>query len=218
MKADQIVERAPGPAIAVDSDNRIVAWNQPARQLFGYGDKQSSVAGKQLHQLLTVTDTFGNPYRIDGQAFWELATRGEPVNNFELHVAQGDAPRTRISVTAIVVLGPGDLEYTVVYLMRPIFRRRRADEAIDRVLSMSVDELRKLAPSDAAGERIEQQLTRREIQVLRLLARGNSNEEIAEALNVSVHTVRSHIQHLLRKLEAHSKLEAVTKASQMRLI
>jgi PAS domain S-box-containing protein len=217
MNADQIVERALGPAVATDSDNRILSWNQAARRLFGYNEKQA-VAGKRLHELLTIIDTFGNPYKSDGQPFWELATRGEPVNSFELQVPQREGPSLRLSVSAVVVLGPTEGEYSVVYLMRPIYRRRRADEAIDRILSMSMDELRTIGADGAPRAAIERQLTRREVEVLRLLAQGNSSEEIAHTLNLSVYTVRSHIQHMLSKLEAHSKLEAVTKALQMRLI
>ena len=219
MRADHLVERASGPAIATDADNRIVAWNQAARRLFDYSEKRGPIAGKRLHELLTISDTFGNPYKSDGQPFWELATRGEPVNNFELHVPQPDGSSVRLSVSAIVVLGSNELEYMVVYLLRPIYRRRRADEAIERILSMPVDDLRKLGWAEGGGKRLEQPvLTRREVEVLRFLSHGSSNEEIAHALTVSVHTVRSHVQHLLSKLGAHSKLEAVTKAFQMRLI
>ena len=218
MKADQIVERASGPAVATDADNRIVGWNQAARKLFGWSEKQGTFAGKRLHELLTICDTFGNPYKSDGQPLWELATRGEPVSNYELQIRQPDGTAMRISVSAIVVLGPDDLEYLVVYLMRPVYRRRRSDEAIDRILSMSVDELHRTGVLSGGVEQTEQQLTRREIQVLRRLAHGNSNDEIARELNLSVHTVRSHVQNLLKKLGAHSKLEAVTRAFEQRLI
>jgi DNA-binding NarL/FixJ family response regulator len=52
-------------------------------------------------------------------------------------------------------------------------------------------------------------LSTRELEVLRLLARGSSTEMVASELYVSVNTVRSHVRRILEKLEAHSKLEAV---------
>ncbi len=52
-------------------------------------------------------------------------------------------------------------------------------------------------------------LTPREAQTLQLLAAGSSNDGIAEALYVSRNTVRNHVQNLLQKLGAHSRLEAV---------
>jgi DNA-binding NarL/FixJ family response regulator len=51
-------------------------------------------------------------------------------------------------------------------------------------------------------------LTERELEVLRIAALGHSNKEIAAELYLSVNTVRNHMQHVLNKLGAHSKLEA----------
>lgn len=53
------------------------------------------------------------------------------------------------------------------------------------------------------------QLSRREGDVLQLMADGASNHEIAERLHLSHHTVRNHVQHIFARLGAHSKLEAV---------
>jgi DNA-binding NarL/FixJ family response regulator len=53
-------------------------------------------------------------------------------------------------------------------------------------------------------------LTRREIEVLQLLADGGTNSEVAEKLHLSVNTVRNHVQNILSRLGAHSKLEAVS--------
>jgi response regulator RpfG family c-di-GMP phosphodiesterase len=55
-------------------------------------------------------------------------------------------------------------------------------------------------------------LTQRELEVLKLLAEGLSNPAIAERLVISLHTVRNHVQRILTKLNAHSKLEAVAVA------
>lgn len=57
------------------------------------------------------------------------------------------------------------------------------------------------------------QLSSRELQVLRLLSEGRSNQAIAGELVLSPNTVRNHIQRILTKLGAHSKLEAVTTAA-----
>jgi two-component system nitrate/nitrite response regulator NarL len=53
-------------------------------------------------------------------------------------------------------------------------------------------------------------LSSREREVLVLLGRGWSNESIGGALHISPHTVRTHIQNILEKLEMHSRLEAAT--------
>jgi two-component system, NarL family, nitrate/nitrite response regulator NarL len=55
-----------------------------------------------------------------------------------------------------------------------------------------------------------QQLTAREREVLQLLAEGASSEQVAARLSVSSHTVRTHVQNTLAKLQVHSRLEAAT--------
>jgi DNA-binding NarL/FixJ family response regulator len=55
-------------------------------------------------------------------------------------------------------------------------------------------------------------LTPRELDILSLLARGLSNQGIADRLGISRNTVRNHVQSILAKLEAHSQLEAVSTA------
>jgi DNA-binding CsgD family transcriptional regulator len=54
-------------------------------------------------------------------------------------------------------------------------------------------------------------LTRREVQVARLLAQGRSNQWIAGELRISEHTARHHTQRILAKLEVHSRGEAAAK-------
>lgn len=61
-------------------------------------------------------------------------------------------------------------------------------------------------------------LTRREREVLALLADGMSTREVAATLDIRLNTARNHIQRLLPKLGAHSKLEAVAIASREGLI
>jgi len=55
-------------------------------------------------------------------------------------------------------------------------------------------------------------LSAREVEVLQLIAGGASSAGVAEQLNVSLHTVRNHVQSVIRKCGAHSKLEAVALA------
>src|SRR4029079_7482141 len=52
-------------------------------------------------------------------------------------------------------------------------------------------------------------LTPRQTEVLRLLKRGRSTEQIAQELHLSTETVRNHVRHLLRALGVHTRLEAV---------
>lgn len=73
--------------------------------------------------------------------------------------------------------------------------------------------LRRKKEQDRAHSRIAQ-LTRREREVLALLAEGANNEGIARALVISPQTARTHIQNILRKLAVHSRLEAAAFVTQ----
>lgn len=61
-------------------------------------------------------------------------------------------------------------------------------------------------------------LSERELQVLRLMAYGATNHEIAEQLVITVGTVKSHINHILGKLDAHNRTEAVARARGLGLV
>ena len=61
-------------------------------------------------------------------------------------------------------------------------------------------------------------LSDREIEVLRLVALGRSNAEIARELVVEVATVKTHLNNVYRKLDVHSRTQAVGRAGQWRLL
>ena len=62
------------------------------------------------------------------------------------------------------------------------------------------------------------QLSRREIEVLRYLAEGLSTADVCDRMQLSVNTVRNHVQSAIRRLGAHSKLEAVAIAQREGII
>ena len=61
-------------------------------------------------------------------------------------------------------------------------------------------------------------LTARELEVLKLVARGMSNREVADQLYISENTVKNHMRNILEKLQLHSRMEAVMYAVRMRLL
>ncbi|MFT4415430.1 response regulator transcription factor [Fredinandcohnia humi] len=61
-------------------------------------------------------------------------------------------------------------------------------------------------------------LTKREIELLRLLAKGIRNQEIAEKLFLSEGTIKNYISNIYSKLEVHSRKEAAKKALNERII
>jgi two-component system, NarL family, response regulator YdfI len=66
------------------------------------------------------------------------------------------------------------------------------------------------SPATSALDELAESLTRRELEVLQMLAAGISNKEIASRLNISEHTVKFHVASILGKLGAASRTEAVS--------
>ena len=69
-----------------------------------------------------------------------------------------------------------------------------------------------LAAANLAARLNEEALTPRETEVLRLIAAGKSNKEIATALFVTEGTIKLHVNHLLRKLKVSGRTEAISQA------
>jgi DNA-binding NarL/FixJ family response regulator len=72
--------------------------------------------------------------------------------------------------------------------------------------------LKSVANRMADENKGEQSLTERELFVLRLVASGASNQEIADKLTISVNTVKSHIKNILEKLQLENRTQAATYA------
>jgi LuxR family maltose regulon positive regulatory protein len=71
----------------------------------------------------------------------------------------------------------------------------------------------------AAGQQLHQPvLSERELEVLALIASGESNQEIASKLFITVATVKTHINNLYRKLGARGRIQAVARAREMNLL
>jgi DNA-binding NarL/FixJ family response regulator len=85
--------------------------------------------------------------------------------------------------------------------------------AVARVVLAQIRAGRPAVPSDTAPP-----LTDRELEVVEQLARGVTYEEAAEALHVSVNTIRTHIRNIYEKLAVASRTEAVLRAMRLGLI
>lgn len=62
------------------------------------------------------------------------------------------------------------------------------------------------------------ELSKREMEILNLLAQGHSNQEIGEKLYVSVSTVKTHLQNIFEKLDVKRRIQAIEKARSLNLI
>ncbi len=78
--------------------------------------------------------------------------------------------------------------------------------------------LKSVAKHSASADRGEEALTERELVVLRSMATGASNQEIADCLNISIHTVKTHIRNILDKLQLDNRTQAANYAMSCGLV
>ncbi|MFB9763765.1 response regulator [Nocardioides kongjuensis] len=80
-----------------------------------------------------------------------------------------------------------------------------------------IDEFKTMSkPDRTAGPALK--LTERELEVLRFVARGLSNRDVAAQLAISENTVKNHVRNILEKLQLHSRMEAVMYAVRAKLV
>jgi two-component system, NarL family, response regulator LiaR len=108
-------------------------------------------------------------------------------------------------------------EVDVGVLPRVLQGAMRGEAVVSRRFAMRLVEHLRRAPESTHGLRpVRSPLTGREWEVVDLLYEGRTTDQIASALVLSTETVRSHVKHILRKLGASTRAEAVAIAQEMR--
>jgi DNA-binding NarL/FixJ family response regulator len=101
-----------------------------------------------------------------------------------------------------------------------IFKNTSGEKLINALRAVVAGErwIPKEVASRLANRESFVELSPREVQVLNELAKGLANKEIADALNITEHTVKDHIKNIMAKLRAADRTEAVTTAIQRGII
>ena len=100
----------------------------------------------------------------------------------------------------------------VIPLLRHAHERKICPEYVEHILEMLG------APRNAEEASGWEALSDRELEVLRVMAEGLGNRDIAERLFVSEATVKTHVQRIMRKLDANSRTHAVTRGRELMLL
>lgn len=194
------LENAGDAAFAVDATQRIVLWNRAAEVLLGW--PRAEALGKPCYDVLAGRDAAGNLACCARCAVVVMAERGEPIRSRDLCYRTRDGRSLWVNISTLVLSHPQPGDGRIcVHLFRDISHRRRIEDLVEALAAREGQARAEPSPVDA--------LTRREREVLVLLARGLETRDIARALFVSPVTVRNHVQRLLRKMGAHSRAEAV---------
>lgn len=208
-------------AFIIDEHHRIIFWNRAAESILGY--KAKEVAAKQCYEILGGRDEQGRTLCQQYCRVAIQAARGEVLPNHDVYALTRSGEGRWINVTTFVYpSGAENDDQIIVHLFRDATTEKRNQQFVDRVLAAASEQklsgngqrpLTKSSPEPPTNG-----LTAREQQVLELLALGLGTNEVAGRLVISPATVRNHVQNILSKLGAHSRLEAITTAYHQGLV
>ncbi|MBX6771264.1 MAG: PAS domain-containing protein [Chloroflexi bacterium] len=199
------------PLFIIDPHYRIVAWNRAAEALFDLPAGQA--IGQACFHLLNGIDLRGQRVCAAPCGPMLALQRGTPPPCFALQVEDGNGTHRTVEVSLLPLSG-GFVAHVLRIADRLASLERFADQ-IRHALDHLTDAAQALGDGSPAPLPA---LTDREHQVLRLLAQGATTRQIAASLVLSTGTVRTHIQHILAKLGAHGRLEAVAIARRLGLL
>ena len=204
---DQALARAGDGVVAV-RDGRVVLWNRTAEKILGYAARE--VVGRPCCDVFVGHDDHGNRLCYQGCHVMTLVKLGEAIQSFDMKTRTKAGHPVWLNVSILVIPGDAPGEAVTVHLFREV-------TATKELLTMIHERLTVTAEREAGVDHAEV-LSRRELEVLRLLAIGLNTRAAAERLHVSPATIRNHVQNLFAKLNVHSRLEAVAYASRHRLV
>lgn len=196
---------------AVDESERIIFWNGAAGRILGF--RKDEVLGRKCHEVIGGQDDCEHTDCGPNREVLQRARRGQTTESYDVMAKTSSGSYRLLNVSIVVLKGKSARSTLAVHMFRDVSEARRSQLEVQRGL---------LEASQASGQRDGEnprgRLTRRESEVLGLLATGLANAKIAEVMGISVTTVRNHIDHLLTKLGVHSKLEAVVYAARHRIV
>jgi PAS domain S-box-containing protein len=189
---EQVLDQVDLAVIATDADGVVTTWNSRAEALYGWGRKEA--VGRHIMEL-TVPDES----RRTAEEIIAALQRGSSWQG-TFRVRRKDGTRfTAFVKDAPILDGDGRLVGIVGVSI----------EIGDPELAEAV---RSARGGSAQSARRTRALSPREREVLALLARGLTGEQVAERLVLSPETVRTHIRNAREKLGASTRVEAVTMA------
>jgi PAS domain S-box-containing protein len=216
---DTLFNTADGVCI-VNSDLHIVHWNKGAERILGHSAKD--VINHECFRIIAGRENTDKLCCRTNCKVRSCYVKGMPVGNFELKARDKDGKEVWLSVSTL--FSHKNRDALIVHLIKDITQEKRVRKAADRFLAgIGIDEKERsrlrpeklpLAQQNKEGGTPEKPLllSKREIEVLILMADGLSTKAIAQQLNISHLTARNHIQNILEKLNLHSKSQAVAYA------
>lgn len=206
------MSRTADGCFAVDSGtHRIVFWNRSAERVMGISANEA--AGAFCEDVICGLTPRGRRFCGKDCPVTCAVKKNQLVRNFNLESRTKLGRKIWLNMS-ILILDDRKKRFIV-----HLFRKSPAGGEAGALGWGSGKNGRGRLPAGKTREfSAAEPLTPREIELAELLAQCLSTQKIAERLNISLSTARTHVQHILTKLDAHTKLEAVIRAHQLNLI
>ena len=195
-------------ACVVSADGRVVLWNRAAEKILGYTTRE--ILGRPCCDVFVGHDDNGNRLCYQGCHVMKLMDIGEAIQSFDMKTRSKAGHPVWLNVSILRLPEGGPSGPVTVHLFRDVTATKELLTLVHERLTATADRQAGVDPNAV--------LSRRELEVLRLLAIGLNTRAAAERLHVSPATVRNHVQNLFAKLDVHSRLEAVAYATRHRLL
>lgn len=187
-----------GTAIWICDPSARITWLNHRAETLLCSEAADSI-GRPCCDVVGAVSATGAPFcrpRCDVRRLAEAGLEIEPV---VLRVTGSEDRGRWFLVVPIALTAPDGSHPWIVHCACDVDRAHRTEEYLSRVASRTV-------PGPSAPRTA---LSRREREILQLLAEDNDPQRIAARLHVSYTTIRNHVQHILEKLAVHSTQEAV---------
>jgi len=175
---------------ATDLDQEIVYWSPSAEAIMGVRGEEA--VGRKCYEIICGIDKQGNAVCMENCAVMKLLKNHQMPQNYDLLAKQPSGSRVHLNISTMFH-EPSEI---VVHLFNSLDGEKQESRA----------------------DHVTDNLTARELEVLRMLATGLSTPEIAKQMNISPFTVRNHICSIESKLGVHSRLQAVVKSYKLGLL
>lgn len=208
--------------MVVDGEQKVVLWNRGAEEILGFSAEEAQE--RDCFEMLGGRDVAGRPICERNCQAHSMARGGEAVPTFDLWVRTRNNHEIWLNLTTVSLKRRKD-SLLVVHLFRDVSRQKEVERFVQEFSAIALrllphlelEPLHDIAPFNPLPNHL-QGLTTRELEILHLLASGASTRAISKKLCISPSTVKNHIQSLMVKVRAHTRLEAVSIAFRQGLI
>jgi PAS domain S-box-containing protein len=202
---EQTLARAGDGVCAIGPEGRVVLWNRAAEKILGWSARE--IMGRPCCDVFVGMDEHGNRLCYQGCHVMSLVKIGEPIQHFDMQTRTKAGKPVWLDISILEAPSSGSGGALAIHLFRDVTATRELLRLVHERIQ---------APSGPPAETTV--LTRRELEILRLMAGGANTKALAETLHVSPATIRNHAQNMFAKLGVHSRLEAVAYATRHRLL